>query len=299
MREVITLIKLKMLKYILLFIMLLLSYPAACEDVVIITRETPYKTIAGSEFIVQLTIDKGSITGFGTVEERLPQGFTATAIQTNRANFVFDNQVARFFWMSLPEENEIVLLYKVSISSEVYGTKLIGGTFEYFKDKNSKVIDIPPNKIFIENQTIDTSEMAALLAHSDSIQAKENLQIVSTEMVINDYELQVDETPDLKADKITATTIKLVSFSVQIASSFNKIPVNYFRNQYSIEEQIKSEFHNGMYKYTIGSFYNYKSARDHVNFIRNKKGVDGAFITAYKNGKRITIQEALELIKQH
>jgi len=120
-------------------------------DVITVTQTMPSSVIAGTEFTVELTITKGSITSFAKVQQELPPGFTATAIEAQQANFSFNNQVVKFIWKSLPEESEFQLSYKIAVSAdEVSGIKSIGGIFAYLENNERRVVDIPPNDIFIQ-----------------------------------------------------------------------------------------------------------------------------------------------------
>ena len=51
--------------------------------------------------------------------------------------------------------------------------------------------------------------------------------------------------------------------------------------------------HNGMYKYTAGSFPTYTQAREFKNTALGR-GIQGAFIVAYRNGTRIDVMDALQ-----
>ena len=61
---------------------------------------------------------------------------------------------------------------------------------------------------------------------------------------------------------------------------------------YGIQDNVKVETHEGWNKYTVGKYNQYKEARDYREVMRGK-GVSGAFVTAYNQGTRVTVQEAL------
>ena len=63
------------------------------------------------------------------------------------------------------------------------------------------------------------------------------------------------------------------------------------RNLFDIEN------HEGWVKYTTGEFNEYKTARNKREALFKHK-FPGPFVTAYNNGERITVQEALMTSKQ-
>ncbi|GAH53684.1 unnamed protein product, partial [marine sediment metagenome] len=66
----------------------------------------------------------------------------------------------------------------------------------------------------------------------------------------------------------------------------------------NIQGQIYTEFQNGLYKYTTGSYKQYARAREHLLQIQRNSGITEAFICAYQEGKRIPVKRALELTNQ-
>jgi len=81
-----------------------------------------------------------------------------------------------------------------------------------------------------------------------------------------------------------------IIFQVQIAAS--KTPMNEFRlkSMYKGDNQIRVFQEDGWYKYAVGQTSNYKEAVS----ARNNAGIPGAFITAYKNGKKLNLYHAIK-----
>ena len=68
---------------------------------------------------------------------------------------------------------------------------------------------------------------------------------------------------------------------------------------YSFDEDYNIENHNGWIKYTTGKYTQYKDARDaRVRITNASSKLPGPFVTAYNDGERITVQEALLVSKQ-
>ncbi|MBT3542922.1 MAG: hypothetical protein HN486_05495, partial [Flavobacteriaceae bacterium] len=88
-----------------------------------------------------------------------------------------------------------------------------------------------------------------------------------------------------------------VNYRVQICALRKKVTTDYFVKSHQINEKIYLNMHQGWHKYTVGNFNQYVGARDHREDIRNNKKIKGPFVTAYNNGTRITVQEALMITK--
>jgi hypothetical protein len=88
-----------------------------------------------------------------------------------------------------------------------------------------------------------------------------------------------------------------VNYKVQIGAYRNPPSAQRLASRFGISEPISTDFHDGYSKFLIGSFGEYKKARDHRENVKTK-GVSDAFVTAYNSGKRITVQEALMITNQ-
>lgn len=91
---------------------------------------------------------------------------------------------------------------------------------------------------------------------------------------------------------------KGVVFRVQVGAGRKKIDYVSFFKALNIYEKIRMEQHEGWFKYTIGKYDKYVDARDKRNEIWQTTPIKGAFVSAYNNGVRITVQEALMITNQ-
>jgi hypothetical protein len=91
---------------------------------------------------------------------------------------------------------------------------------------------------------------------------------------------------------------KGIYYRVQIAAGHKPIDIKKYFKRYNITEEVRTEEHKGWWKYSIGSFYEYKEARDYRMILWNTTRINDAFVAAYNNGVRITVQEALMISNQ-
>lgn len=89
-----------------------------------------------------------------------------------------------------------------------------------------------------------------------------------------------------------------VRYKVQIAAAHKVVDAKYFQTRHGFGEKFGIENHEGWVKYTTGSFDVYRGARDDRERIRSRYNFKGPFVTAYNDGVRITVQEALMISRQ-
>ena len=82
-------------------------------------------------------------------------------------------------------------------------------------------------------------------------------------------------------------------FRIQIAASRQLVELPKHFQKMNVNDEIRVEKQDGWLKYTIGSFHIYEEARKYRDSLCNNSKLTDAFIVAYNNGKRISIQEAL------
>ena len=76
-------------------------------------------------------------------------------------------------------------------------------------------------------------------------------------------------------------------YRVQLSANLNPFDaVSHFREA-GVDREVLVEQHEGYYKYTVGSFSTYQQAVSYKNQVEGLPDIDGAFVVAYRNGRRV------------
>ena len=107
-------------------------------------------------------------------------------------------------------------------------------------------------------------------------------------------------TPPVTQPKRTIPTPETgIVYKVQISAGHREVGRTYFSGRHRYSGTYDIERHQGWIKYVTGRFGSYAEARDQrVAYVRDGHNFPGPFVTAYNNGARITVQEALLLSNQ-
>lgn len=109
-----------------------------------------------------------------------------------------------------------------------------------------------------------------------------------------------DEQEDLKElDKPMSTANKdLGVFKVQIGVYRNEPPPEMQAKYAAIKNIQKENTTTGLTRYTVGEFNDYNKALALKNEMKEKYGIEDAFVVAFYNGQLLPVQDVLELMKK-
>lgn len=275
------------------------------------------KVAPGQTFLVTLRVDKASISGLGKIIDNIPVGFTATEMKNNGAIFSTKGNQVKFLWMTLPSEDSFDVSYKVKVDENITGNKVIDGKMSYLEGDETKTILIDGTSVEITNNPVETNnnEITNQIGNSSEEgtpiesnttnykeETENSVDYDDTQNVNNDgsTETQIEsQTENSKSTDNTEITQNnsSVNYRVQICATRKEVNTNYFVKNHQINEHIYANMHQGWHKYTVGDFNIYTGARNHRETVKNQNKIKGPFVTAYNNGKRITVQEALMITK--
>lgn len=256
------------------------SYDIACY------REPPYFSESDNAWIVNVLVCPAEVKRLARVEEQVPEGFMAESITSRGSIFSFKSGIAKFLWMDMPEDPLFVVSYKLKAEGgQALVNGALKGTFTYMENDVARSIPIIEKGIDLTDaSTGELNEIMALL----SGQGKKPVE----------QPREVQQPVKQASQPARAETAAGVVYKVQLRAARKPLNIETFFNPYKIESKISSEFHDGWYKYTTGSFSTYREAKQYANQLLRTSGLTEVFICAYTDGKRISVKRALELTNQ-
>lgn len=115
--------------------------------------------------------------------------------------------------------------------------------------------------------------------------------VKAEEIVVKEKPVEPAKTSSVDASKPAVVTKEGVLFRVQIAASGKSLELK--PSNFNGLDNVTSLKEGTMYKYFYNETTDYDHARKALEVAKNK-GYSSAFLVAYKNGKKVSIQEALK-----
>ncbi len=302
----------------------LLPLPISENDIIL---SFPPQMKAGNTYSATVVINNVKLKKvFARLKIVLPKGLVAKNMSSIGTESTFEEQTAKFLWMSLPE-GEINVNFQIEANNTTYLTDSVHALFEYAFNGGvqsigvQKYLEAQPPEILVENRNT-----------SDTTNNDTESQINTNDLADNtNHNTQADNIPESNnnqdgTENTNTRTVKTVSnndvpysyvtfsaytkdnpipvnpplptgiiFKIQLGAFLNLIPDNTFKglNPIVVEKLPESKY----YKYVLGSFQTFDAAQVGKTEVNNM-GYRDAFIVAYKDGKRIPIYQARNLISQ-
>ena len=252
------------------------------------TQKLPANAAANSEFIVEVTINKGHINGFMKFFQPLPEGFTAKEIDSKGGSFTFSENGAKIVWIAPPGELTFTVSYKIMVHEAANGAKILGGKVSYIYNNERKAFDLENKTIIIDNSA-EVAKLAAIRKEAAKIDAA-NAEAAKAAALAKSREMSKKEA---KKEPTTKTPVLPLSSKTPV-TAIPSSPGKTFRVQvgaYNLKPKITGvpehstiTLDNGMTKHFSGNFSSYEDAAKRKKQMIDK-GFNGAFIVSFENGK--------------
>jgi hypothetical protein len=109
----------------------------------------------------------------------------------------------------------------------------------------------------------------------------------------------VNNDREKSASNIVSEPARGVTYSVQILAAHRIVEKTYFNTRHGYRGEYNIENHDGWVKYVAGKYDAYTDARAAREGLKQEsRDLPGPFVTAYQDGERISVQEALLVSNQ-
>ncbi|MGZ4056677.1 MAG: hypothetical protein ACXVPU_11125 [Bacteroidia bacterium] len=290
-----------MRKYFYFILLLFITSTAAVGQEILATQKIPASAMPGTDFVVETTVNRGSVTGFMKFFQELPEGYTATDIESKGGSFTYADNGAKIVWLAPPSETVYILSYKVTVpANAATGQKSLPCKISYISNNERKVLDLEPKTIMIGNGSVPvvkkdvppaTTSTPATVATTPVV-AKTTpppanpTPPVTTAPVVKKETSPATTTPSSPAATPTFSKVPTSALPASQGKIY-KVQIGAFAAKPKIEgvpELSTFVLDNGITKYFSGKFSLYEDAVKRKKEMIDK-GFQGAFIVAFENGQ--------------
>jgi hypothetical protein len=268
-------------------------------------RQKPLLLNSGG-YQVRLLVQNPAGSKYAKIEETIPSGYLFESVDPHDGIESFSSSTVKFIWMKLPDEPEFEVVYRlVPKRDEPQGEMRIEGVLTYSVGSENKVVDIKEMDISMGELTtaekrnlLLTGEVpAAARQTAETVQKQAEPAPKVTEPVKQPAVVQQPATvhrPAGPSDRTIVNTRVLdagngTAYRVQLAANRRPFDGRSHFRKLGVDQEVFVEEHEGLYKYTAGSFSTYAQANAYRNNLEKLPGISGAFVVAYRDGKRVPV----------
>lgn len=311
---------------------------ANIPDVNGITCFRSFERITPDRYMVTLRVIRSGYIGFAKISDMFSIDYGVSEGESDGAVTIAAQGKIKYVWFEVPEVDEFYVTYFLDSETFANSAPEVTGKLSIVENGDPKdlpILNLDAEEVLADNTKSLTTPAEEVIEETTAV--IETTQTVETiiedpEEVEEEITETVAEevTPDLIAEEVPKvieetveeeTTVAVVeeepsieeeepsisnipnpetgvTYKVQILAAHTTIGRSYFKKRHKYSENFNIEHHEGWIKYTTGQHTEYKQARNSRERINNNYVLPGPFVTAYNDGERITVQEALMISKQ-
>lgn len=137
---------------------LLVGYFFAAD--VVVTQDLPDQLAPGESKEVTVQFQKTGVTGFAKYQITVAEGLSIDVVESAGASFTFNNQQAKFIWMSLPSADSFSITYRITAQPNASGSLSVSSRFSYIKENERRNFDLDDSAISITGTAAAEPDLA-------------------------------------------------------------------------------------------------------------------------------------------
>ncbi|MCC6252698.1 MAG: hypothetical protein IT238_09585 [Bacteroidia bacterium] len=153
---------------------------------------------------------------------------------------------------------------------------------------------IPDTNVIPQNNQNEAAQKVAQVEPEKEIEMPES---VNNKVANNENIIEPPKPTKAPEAKHSQASMDGLIFKVQVCATHRAVDASFIKSTYKLPDAVDMEMHEGWNKFTVGGFGQYVEARNKREDLA-PYNLPGPFVTAYNNGNRITVQEALMISKQ-
>ncbi|MGW8316429.1 MAG: SPOR domain-containing protein [Bacteroidales bacterium] len=273
-------------------------------------RQKPILLPSGA-YLVRLLINNPTGSKYAKIEEALPSGYVFEEVDSKGGIVSNAASSVKFIWMKLPETSEFELEYRlVPKQNEPQGEMHIHGMFTYTSGNENRLVQV--KELDVPLDVLSQAEKRNLLLTGEAPGSVRRTQTTAQETVRDTNRTEERETTPVRTGTNTQTNTQGtttaaaaaagtimntrvlpaesgVYFRVQIAATGEASDARTLFREAGVDREVFVEQDGGFFKYTVGSFRTYDAALAYRNQVEENPEVEGSFVVAYRDGKRVPI----------
>jgi len=192
-----------------LLLLFMAALPLLGQENLNINLDAPAHVVAGHDFEVTITFNKGDLKDYSRFNQDLPNGVTARNIESPNADFTFTEQRVRIIWLKLPADPVVTVKYAITVDPRITGTLKLGGTFAYVNNGERAYLDLsePKSVQILPNPDLDQAQIVDIKDYDKLATMEAQAAVQPAEEAAGGNIMVVRQKPVVEANGIVNVTL--------------------------------------------------------------------------------------------
>jgi hypothetical protein len=245
-------------------------------------------------YLVRLLVNNPSGSKYAKIEETIPFGYMFEEVNSNEGIVSHAASTVKFIWMKLPQTTEFEVVYRlVPKQNEPQGDMIIDGMLTYTAGNDNKIVEVKEMDVYIQEMTQVQKRNLLAIGTVPARTARSTANVTKPPETVTPRQPAASTSVAGSASGKVIMNTRVLDYGtgayyrVQLSANRNAVDaVTYYRDA-GLDREVLVEQHEGYYKYTVGPFSTYQQAVSYKNQIDGLAEIDGSFVVAYRDGRRV------------